>query len=261
MFWLLRSPHKSKVRTALRVARHPKRLYRLLHLPHALFWSGVVLVPNDPLISATPTDTAAVAPGSASGVWTTDTGPDTATTADTTTLTSSMVPQDFTQLSPFEWCSGPLNISMFGANFMNGWFCKDYVLGLLASGQGIVLHPELFYSGWFTDPFLVMKVYDDEVRDSMIEFHYDGSCQFMPKNFQACFEIMKPCNIIDVNVYESVPLCEQTCNLISRCTVEDCSANPPFDATNLTHCVPMALTLEASASIASFAAVLLMLIF
>lgn len=149
------------------------------------------------------------------------------------------VVQDITTVSPSAICTGGLSAGDFGPNALNDYFCKDYLEGLIATGQGIVITIVVTRSGWYGSTWEILQFFDSAVRVGLEGFPY-GSCSYEVKRFQACSTAFRACNILDVSVFESLDYCAETCNYLYPCIHVPCNGLPSFDLTNLTHCIATA---------------------
>lgn len=170
-----------------------------------------------------------------------------------------LAPQDMTVYAPDSWCSNPLSLGFFGPNELNGWFCKDYLLGLVATGHGVIEHPIATESTWTDGTWDILRFYDEEVRLRLLGFEYDGLCSLDQTVFVACHQMFGACNEIDGSIFEEVDLCRETCQQYARCTGDLCHTLPHYNPDNITHCVATTEIVAASASTFVVSAVLALL--
>jgi hypothetical protein len=171
-----------------------------------------------------------------------------------------LTPQDITVYAPDVWCSNPLDMDFFGPNEFNGWFCADYLRGLVATGHGFIEHPVVTQSTWTDGTYDILSFYDQEVRLRLLGAEYDGLCSLEHATFIACHQMIGACNQVEGPIFEDVGLCRETCQQFARCTGDSCSSLPVYDSDNTTHCVATVEMVESSAA-AIAASVFLALLF
>jgi hypothetical protein len=173
--------------------------------------------------------------------------------------TVPLAPQDQTTIAPAMQCTDALVPDDFGPNNLTDYFCKDYLRGIVATGQGIELNLVVMQSGWFPNTWEILQFFDNKVRDGLIDFHYDTYCSYNLKVFQACSTVFRACNSYNGTTFESIPYCYETCLYLHPCLHQDCTEFDTFDSDNLTHCVVPAEFAPSAASsvvLALFAALL-----
>jgi hypothetical protein len=168
--------------------------------------------------------------------------------------------QGFTFIYSIEFCSNPIELSMFDTNGLGGFFCDLYIESLAKNRQGVILSPLFFGEGWSTDPVVLLRFIDEEVSSQMLPFKYDGRCEYDIENFKACSQKMRPCNAIGEGTFENLDMCKEACQRQAPCIPRECSDLPEYNSSDPTHCVAMDFTIESSASVIA-ACILFLLIF
>ena len=178
----------------------------------------------------------------------------------------NQAPQDLTIAPGYNLCRMPSGPEAFGYNGLTDYICKPYIEAVLHAGLGLripyVVTEVYWYSPW-EDAWRVYTAMDREVREKIQSISPSNGCDVEQKTWQICSLQIPACYAggDDGSVFfDTIPVCRQSCEYISGCTLQDCSQFDKFNESDTRNCIPLdeqvASSSQLSMLVAFFASLL-----